>query len=206
MKQHKKVIEKMKLCTACSLHKNRTQVVVGDYGPKQGICFIGEAPGYYEDKQGRPFVGKSGKLLDQMLSSIGYTRKEVSVLNINKCRPPENRKPTTQEMSTCGSLWLGQQLAYLDPKLLITLGSTALEYFINGKKITKVRGKIQFRDGKTPILPLFHPAYVLRGGQTREDYQHDFKELHLIIDKLDNDELLLPQSKSGDQSTLDDFF
>lgn len=205
MDQHQQVIEKMKSCTACVLHKNRTQVVVGDYGPKQGICFIGEAPGYNEDKQGRPFVGKSGKLLDQKLETIGYSRDDVSVLNINKCRPPNNRKPTNQEMQTCGHLWLNQQLKYLNPKLVVTLGSTALEYFINGKKITKVRGKLQLRTDKPPIFPLFHPAYVLRGGLTRAKYKEDFMQLKSVFNKIEQGTIDVIPEETG-QAILDDFF
>jgi len=198
--RHLKVIEKMKNCTGCSLHQNRTQVVVGDYGPKGAVCFIGEAPGYHEDQQGRPFVGKSGQLLDSMLETIGLIREQVSVLNINKCRPPENRKPTSQEMETCGNLWLGTQLNYLEPSLLVTLGSTALEYFLPGLRITKVRAVVQKTTKARAIFPLFHPAYVLRGGQTREAYQQDFALLKSILDDTSS------ITATEQQSTLDDYF
>lgn len=187
----------MVVCTKCQLAENRTQVVVGDYGTLP-ICFIGEGPGYNEDKQGHPFVGRSGKLLDQMLEKIGLTRSQVSILNIVKCRPPENRTPTSEEMRICGSSWLDAQLKYLKPQLIVPLGSTALKYFLPTARITRDNAKLLQGDGFR-IFPLFHPSYILRqGGDGEGKYLRSFEKLRNEIGSVEN-----PQ-ESG--SILDDFF
>ncbi|MHA2504007.1 MAG: uracil-DNA glycosylase, partial [Candidatus Kariarchaeaceae archaeon] len=151
---HLQIIDDMKICQKCVLAQGRTQVVVGDYGPVGGICFVGEAPGAQEDKQGRPFVGQSGKLLDRMLEEVGLSREKVSVLNICKCRPPGNRNPTPEEQRMCGGLWLEKQLKYLKPRMVVTLGSVPLGYFVKGARITRSKGKLI--DGeKFPVFPMF---------------------------------------------------
>lgn len=191
-------------CKGCDLHKSRTQVVPGDYGPKKGVCFIGEGPGQEEDKKGRPFVGRSGQLLDKMLASIGLHRLDVSVLNIVKCRPPNNRTPLPLEMQTCGSLWLNRQLELLNPSLIVTLGSVPLRYFFPKKRITQVKGELLFLPKGIPVYPLFHPAFILRNGTAAlEDYKTDFQNLQLILSvqgKKTNDE-----TKTTSQKSLLDF-
>lgn len=201
----------MKSCTACTLHEGRTQVVVGDYGPKQGICFIGEGPGRQEDEQGRPFVGRSGKLLDKMLHYIDLTRDDVSVLNIVKCRPPNNRNPTEDERETCTDRWLETQLNHLSPQLIVTLGSVALNHFIPRSKITKINATLQFTQSGIPIFPLLHPSYILRGGNTREkQYKNSFDKLNLMMEKLqesaDNIAALAKGGKNAEQKGLDEYF
>ncbi len=194
-------INEMRECTNCELHQTRTQVVVGDYA-KESMCFIGEAPGYYEDKQGRPFVGRSGKLLDSMLEKIGMHRSEVSVLNIIKCRPPSNRTPTKSEMDICGNAWLNTQIKYLRPSLLVTLGSVALRYFFPQAKMTKDKGRVQNTDLGIPLFPIFHPAYILRQGNSMlEEYLSDFKEMQKYIIQTDKG-----TDPNKQQSILDDFF
>ena len=194
----------MKNCQECILHETRTHVVRGDYGPVDGICFVGEAPGFNEDIQGKPFVGRSGDLLNKMLGTIGLTRQDVSVINIIKCRPPGNRTPTKKEMQTCGNLWLDKQLQFLKPKLIVTLGRVALQYFFPGLPMTKNKGKIQFVDSKIPVMPIFHPAYVLRNGHAMDDeYKADFAKIKKFIDNIDEiGSALTPPKKA----TLDDFF
>ncbi len=172
-------------CSRCELSKSRTHSVPGDYGPKNGICFVGEAPGHDEDIQGRPFVGRSGKLLNQMLEKIGLHRDLVSVLNIVKCRPPGNRTPTDTEMKFCGDLWLPAQLNYLKPKIIIPLGSVALRYFFPKARISRDKGKLLFTTDGKPVFPLFHPAYILRNGKKAlEEYLKDFIVLKEILNKL----------------------
>ena len=195
--EHQELIKEMMICTKCQLADNRTQVVVGDYG-KLPICFIGEGPGLNEDKLGHPFVGRSGKLLDQMLDKIGLSRSQVSILNIVKCRPPENRTPTTEEMKICGSSWLDPQLQYLKPRLIVPLGSTALKYFLPKAQITRDNAKLLQGDG-FQIFPLFHPSYILRqGGDGDGNYLKSFEKLRSEMGSLEK------PHESG--SILDDFF
>ena len=204
---HDRIVEFMKACTQCELHKGRTQVVIGDYAPKKGrICFIGEAPGFNEDQQGRPFVGRSGKLLDQMLEAIGMSRDQVSILNINKCRPPNNRTPTNIEMKLCGNLWLKDQLEYLQPYLLVTLGSVALRYFFPKAKMTSSRGNVMITPSGRAVFPMFHPSYILRQGNTMiDDYIADFKAMKKQFIKQKAVELTEPV-ENIEQQNLEDFF
>jgi len=185
--------EKMRNCTLCSLHKNRTQVVPGIVSNSE-ICVIGEAPGREEDRRGEPFVGRSGKLLDDMLFEIGLDRSSVSILNIVKCRPPENRDPTYVEIAQCSSYWLNPQLDIIKPKIVVTLGRVALNYFISSAQITKVAGEPQELPQFT-LLPLFHPAYILRNMGILDTYKDHFKIL----------QSLLGTPRKG-QLNLDEFF
>ncbi len=196
----------MRSCKLCDLHKNRTQVVVGDIGPVNGICFIGEAPGYYEDKQGRPFVGRSGKLLDEMLASIGYSRTDISVLNICKCRPPDNRTPTRAEMRICGKTWLEPQLNYLKPKIIITLGNVPLQYFFPGERITRNIGDTK-KYNNTIIFPIYHPSYILRNGNSMiNEYKKLFERIKKIIDEEKKSKIMHNDNQSEKYSDLDEFF
>lgn len=151
-----------KACAACGLSKSRTHVVFGEGNPDAKLMIVGEGPGEDEDLQGRPFVGRSGQLLDKILESVGIAREGIYVANIVKCRPPQNRVPETLESKTCTSMWLSRQLELVKPQIIIPLGATALEYFAGEKlSITKVRGKF-FEWQGIQIFPMFHPAYLLR--------------------------------------------
>jgi DNA polymerase len=179
--------------------------VVGDYAPTEGsICFIGEAPGYYEDRDGRPFVGRSGKLLDKMLDEIGFSRSDVSVLNIIKCRPPNNRTPSGEEMKTCGQAWLDDQIQYLKPAFLVTLGSVALRYFFPKSKMTQSKGILMNLESGIPLIPLFHPSYILRSGNTLlDEYRSDFMNLNRILKTIGKSKTV---TESKSQQNLEDFF
>jgi uracil-DNA glycosylase len=152
-------------CRKCSLaDAGRTQVVFGMGDPHADLMFVGEGPGAEEDKQGLPFVGRSGQLLDKvMFEELGITRDKVFIANTVKCRPPGNRDPEPAEIAACWP-WLEQQLALIDPKVVVTLGNFATKLLLDTKEgITKVRGKsYPFRNGV--LIPTFHPAAVLRGG------------------------------------------
>jgi len=205
-------------CKACNLRLSRTHVVPGIYGKKEGICFIGEAPGYYEDLQGEPFVGRSGKLLDKMLSSVGLTRKkEVSILNIVKCRPTNeegrNRTPTDSEMQFCGNRWLYKQLELIQPKLIVALGGIALKFFLPKTSVTKFAGKVIEVKGIKQLFVSYHPAYILRNINLVEEYERHFK---LIVElfanqkeitkiNLRSNETTAKQTRS-EQKSLIDFF
>ncbi|PLV56643.1 type-4 uracil-DNA glycosylase [Thermotoga sp. SG1] len=159
---------RVKKCTACPLYLTRTNVVVGEGSLDTKIVFVGEGPGEEEDKTGRPFVGRAGMLLTELLSEVGIKREDVYICNVVKCRPPNNRTPTTEEMFACGHFLLAQ-IEIINPAVVVALGSTALSFFMDGKKvsITKVRGNpIDWLGGKK-IVPTFHPSYLLR-NRSRE--------------------------------------
>jgi DNA polymerase len=163
-------------CRACPLGSlGRTTVVFGSGNPDSPLMFIGEGPGEQEDLQGQPFVGKSGKLLTQALLQLGVARSEVFITNIVKCRPPNNRKPTPAESKTCKELLLLKQIEIINPRLICTLGSAALEGLLEKSiQITKVRGNIVEYQGKF-ILPTFHPAYILRNQTQLPIFVNDLK-------------------------------
>jgi len=170
------VAEEASTCTKCKLATaGRTQVVFGMGDPNADLMFVGEGPGAEEDKQGLPFVGRSGQLLDKILfEELGLTRDRVYIGNTVKCRPPGNRDPEPDEITACNP-WLEQQLDLIQPKVVVTLGNFATKLLLETKEgITKLRGKsYPFRGGV--LIPTFHPAAVLRGGgepmaQMRADF------------------------------------
>jgi DNA polymerase len=160
----KVVAEQASTCTACGLAATRTQVVFGVGDPAADLLFVGEGPGAEEDRLGEPFVGRSGKLLDQLvLEEMGLTRDGFYIANVVKCRPPDNRDPRPEEIEACHP-WLARQLDLIAPKVVITLGNFATKTLLQTKDgITKVRGKAYpFRGGL--LIPTYHPAAILRGG------------------------------------------
>jgi DNA polymerase len=162
-------------CTACGLADGRTQVVFGSGDADAEVVFVGEGPGAEEDRQGIPFVGRSGQLLDRLIEEeLGTTRAACAVVNIVKCRPPGNRDPKPDEVESCWT-WLDQQLDLIDPRVVITLGNFASKKLLDTDiGITKLRGRVYpFRNGS--LVPTFHPAAALRGGgavlsQMRADF------------------------------------
>jgi len=150
-------------CTKCRLAGGRTQVVYGTGNPDANLMFIGEGPGYYEDKQGEPFVGAAGQLLNQMLEEVGVRRADVYIANVIKCRPPGNRDPMPEEVETC-TPWLREQIALIDPRVIVTLGNFATRFILDKPvSISRVRGQ-RFPLGGRTVIPTFHPAAILRGG------------------------------------------
>jgi len=150
-------------CQQCPLGSmGRTTVVFGKGNPNALIMLIGEAPGKDEDIQGKPFVGRSGKLLNQVLQMVGIQPEDIYITNIVKCRPPENRAPLPIETSICKKLLLHHQIKIIEPKVICTLGATAINYLLEEDlKITKIRGtKLQFKT--VTVIPTYHPAYILR--------------------------------------------
>lgn len=149
-------------CHLCPLANNRTHTVFGEGNPNAILMFIGEGPGEEEDRTGRPFVGKAGKLLTQILQSVKITREEVFIANMVKCRPPGNRNPESQEIDSCFP-YLEAQIAIINPTLIITLGSVPTSYLLNTKEpISKIRGIWQEWRGGKKIFPMFHPSFLLR--------------------------------------------
>jgi len=168
-------------CTACELSFSRTRVVFGAGDKNARIVFVGEAPGLNEDRQGEPFVGAAGRLLTELLGSVGLDRSEVYITNVVKCRPPENRDPTSEEVETCRPFLKGQ-LQIMKPLVVCALGNFAAQSLI-GKKIgiTKLRGKpVQVDDYF--VLPMFHPAAALHRGGLMPELEADFEGLRSFLE------------------------
>ena len=164
-------------CTKCELAKTRNHVIFGEGNVSAKIFIIGEAPGRDEDLQGRPFVGKSGQMLDKILAACGFNREEhVFISNIVKCRPPDNRAPTPQEAGACIP-WLFKQIELVNPKILILLGSTALKYMA-GSDYTISRDRGNWINWKNmPAMPVYHPAALLYNPLLKFDTWEDFKKI-----------------------------
>lgn len=170
----------VKNCTACVLHKTRTQTVFGVGNTSAKLMIIGEAPGFHEDRQGEPFVGRAGQLLNAMLQSIGYQRSDVYIANILKCRPPENRDPLPEEVKSCTG-FLEKQIALIQPTLLLAVGRIAAHYLLNTKTaLTQLRGKIHTFN-HTPLIVTYHPAYLLRNPA---DKKKAFADLQMVCTRL----------------------
>ncbi len=170
------------LCTACGLEKTRTQTVFGVGNRSAELMIIGEAPGFYEDKQGEPFVGKAGQLLNAMLESIHFNRDTVYIANILKCRPPNNRDPSAEEVNSC-TPFLEKQIALIQPKLLLAVGKIAANFLLNTTSpLGQLRNKIHtYGEKKTPLIITYHPAYLLRNpadkGKAFQDLQLTYRTL-----------------------------
>lgn len=176
--------DEVKSCTKCGLHATRKNTVFSRGNPQAAICIVGEAPGEDEDNQGFPFVGRSGKLLDETLTKLGLDPvKDIYVCNIIKCRPPGNRRPTAEEVNTCID-FLEEQLKLVSPKIVVALGSTSIDSLLPGNTlgITKIRGRF-FKYGKAPLMPTYHPSYVLRNGSSGPVYEDFKKDLETAINK-----------------------
>lgn len=162
-------------CTACALAQTRTNAVPGEGPTDARIMLIREAPGQNEDKQGRPFVGAAGRLLDELLPEAGLNRSEVYITNILKCRPPGNRDPLPEEIATCRH-HLEVQIRHLDPELIITLGAFSLHHFFPGETIGKSAGTLRNKDGRF-IYPVMHPAAALRRREFRDRVTQQFRNI-----------------------------
>ncbi|MDQ3986081.1 MAG: uracil-DNA glycosylase [Actinomycetota bacterium] len=151
-------------CTRCGLASGRTQVVWADGNLDADLVFIGEAPGFHEDRQGKPFVGAAGQLLDRLMGEIGLDRTTAAIVNVIKCRPPQNRDPLPEEIESCRP-WLEAQLAHMKPKVIVTLGNFATKFILEQQiGISRARGQRYIRRGAV-VVPTFHPAAALRGGR-----------------------------------------
>lgn len=150
-------------CVKCRLSQGRTQVVYGTGSPNADLMFIGEGPGYHEDKQGEPFVGAAGQLLNRMLEEVGIRREDVYIANVIKCRPPGNRDPLPDEIEAC-TPYLLEQVSLIEPRIIVTLGNFATRFVLDRPaSISRVRGQRFTWRGRT-VIPTFHPAAVLHGG------------------------------------------
>jgi DNA polymerase len=170
-------------CTRCKLAgMGRTQVVFGVGHPNADLMFIGEAPGFHEDKQGEPFVGAAGQLLNRLLEGIGLAREDVYIANVLKSRPPGNRDPEPDEIEAC-TPWLIEQISIIQPRLIMTLGNFATKYVLQTTQgITRMRGTVHSWHGRT-VIPTFHPAAILHGGGEKSPQFQDMREDFALVQR-----------------------
>src|SRR6476660_1974273 len=175
------IAKRVNACRDCALHKGTTQGVPGEGDADAGIMFVGEGPGFYEDKQGRPFVGAAGKFLDQLLASIGLDRKKVFITNIVKHRPPNNRDPQPDEIEAC-SKYLEEQIEVIEPKVIVTLGRHSMQRYFPGESISRVHGQPRRKDGQI-VVPMYHPAAALHQQSLRNVIEADFRKLPEFLER-----------------------
>jgi len=169
-------------CRACALHETRTQTVFGEGSATADVVIVGEAPGQEEDRTGRPFVGRAGKLLDLLLMTAGLPRGDVFICNTLKCRPPQNRNPLPQEVAACSG-FLKQQLEAVSPRVLVAVGKFAAQALLGSdESITRLRGTVHTYQG-TPLVVTYHPAYLLRSPQMTRQAWQDFQLVRRILDE-----------------------
>jgi len=184
------VAAEVKACRKCELGRLRQNPVPGEGSLNAPVMFIGEAPGYWEDVKGRPFVGAAGKLLDEMLSEIGLSRGQVYIANILKCRPPENRDPLPMEVRAC-TPYLDRQIGIIEPRFLVPLGRHSASYILakagfEAGGITELRGKVYEADllgFRVFIIPMYHPAAALYNARYRDQLENDFRLLRLELER-----------------------
>lgn len=191
IEQLEKVREKCISCQKCPLGQTRTNIVFSGGVPNHKLMLIGEAPGYYEDQKGEPFVGKAGQLLDKIFASVGLSRqKDVYICNTLKCRPPDNRDPLPEEKLACKE-YLDAQIEILKPRIILLCGRVAVNSFLNTTQgITKIRGKWYEGPNMSKMMPIFHPSYLLRNdsrekGSPKWLMWQDIQEIKRVYSQMD---------------------
>jgi len=169
------------LCQQCEIARLRNNVVPGEGAEDAEIMFIGEAPGWHEDQQGRPFVGSAGKFLDELLTSINLDRRKVYIANVIKCRPPGNRDPLPTEISNCHG-WLVRQMEIISPKMIVTLGRYSMSMFFEGKTISKIHGTSVKKNGII-YFAMYHPAAALHQQSLRDVLKQDILKIPLLLEQ-----------------------
>ncbi|MGQ9624044.1 MAG: type-4 uracil-DNA glycosylase [Candidatus Bathycorpusculaceae bacterium] len=178
------IANEVAVCRKCPLWKTRKNAVPGEGNPDAHVMFVGEAPGYWEDVKGRPFVGAAGKFLENLLSILGFSREDIFICNVLKCRPPRNREPSPQEIQTC-TPYLDRQIEIIQPKVIVTLGNHSSAYIFSKaglafQSITEAHGKfygISIFGKNVIVFPTFHPAAALYSAKYKEQITNDFKLL-----------------------------
>jgi uracil-DNA glycosylase len=193
----------IRACTKCELHKGRKNAVPGEGPTEAKIMFVGEGPGQNEDKRGRPFVGAAGRLLTELLESIGLSRSDVFITNIVKCRPPNNRAPRKSEVEACNP-YLTAQISLIKPRIVCALGTPAIATLLGEEySATKVHGKATSKDNLT-ILPMYHPAAALYDPSLKEVLASDFMTLKQLLEaKSSLDEPVKNDDQKGRRETLE---
>jgi len=177
------IYEEIALCQECKIARHRNKVVPGEGAEDADILFIGEAPGWHEDQQGRPFVGPAGKYLDELLTLISLDRKQVYIANVIKCRPTDNRDPLPVEIANCRK-WLDRQIELIRPKIIVTLGRYSMARFFPGKSISKIHGTAQKRDN-TLYYAMYHPAAALHQQSLRPTIEADMLKIPSLLAQLE---------------------
>jgi DNA polymerase len=181
------IAAEVRACTRCRLHEGRTNAVPGEGHPSTEVVFVGEGPGFNEDRLGRPFVGRAGELLVRLLASIGWSREDVFITNVVKCRPPENRDPEADEVAACFP-YLRRQLEVLDPALVVTLGRHSMARFMPGTTISRAHGTVRPADpatgvGAAMVFAMYHPAAALRTPAIEEASYADIGRVPAALDE-----------------------
>lgn len=180
-----KIAQEIKSFKDLAIARSATNAVPGEGCPDAQIMFIGEAPGFNEDKQGRPFVGQAGKLLEKMLTEVlNIDRNDVYITNIVKFRPPENRDPLPDEIEAC-RVWLDKQITIIHPQIIVTLGRFSMAKFIPDVTISRVHGQprfVIFQDTRYTVFPMYHPAAALRAGEVMKQFREDFGKLKSLLE------------------------
>jgi DNA polymerase len=178
------IANEVSACTACSLYKGRKLAVPGEGPADAELMFIGEAPGFHENEQGRPFVGAAGKFLEELLATIGLTREQVFIGNVIKCRPPGNRDPQVDEIQSC-TVFLDRQIQAINPKVIITLGRFSMSRYFPNARISTIHGQARWVQSRL-IVPMYHPAAALHQPSLREVVRNDFALLPGYIEQVQN--------------------
>src|SRR5947209_19029705 len=194
------VAAEIRACRACPLHRSARQAVPGDGTGESGLFFLGEAPGYHEDVQGKPFVGAAGQFLDELLAGIGLDRRKVFITNVVRHRPPENRDPLPEEIAAC-HMWLRRHLEVLRPRVIVTLGRHAMYKFFPAESISRIHGKARQHDGLV-IFPIYHPAAALHQPALRQALQADFAALAALLARTVPARVAPLEDPRADQMTL----
>lgn len=181
MSELSELCQQVRDCSKCQLHQGRTKAVPGE-GPENAvIMFIGEAPGFHEDRQGRPFVGAAGQFLNELLGSINVKREEVYITNVVKCRPPGNRDPEQEELDACQP-YIDRQIELIKPRLIITLGRFSMARYFKGVNISRVHGQPK-KVGDFIIYPMFHPAAALHQPKYRSMIEEDMLKIPKLLEE-----------------------
>ncbi len=193
---HSELVQKILGCTDCFLCEERTQAVPGSGLLEAELLFVGEGPGFYEDRSGLPFVGPAGKILDELLESVGLSRKDIYITNVVKCRPPKNRDPYPVEVEACKP-YLDEQIRMVNPRVIVSLGRFALENFFPGAKISRAKGVAREWNGRT-VYPVYHPAAALHNPGLKERLFEDFSRLPKVVsDARQNETRVIEEEKNG---------
>jgi uracil-DNA glycosylase family 4 len=200
MSELSELASEISVCTKCILSKSRTKAVPGEGPENAAIMFVGEGPGFHEDKQGRPFVGAAGQFLEELLAGIGMRREQVFIANVVKCRPPGNRDPLPEEIEAC-RLYLDRQIELINPRVVVTLGRYSMARWFPNAKISAIHGQTRKLEGRL-IVPMFHPAAALHQPSLRRDVEADFRKLPEILAQFDQLEDSEPPPPDAQQLQL----
>jgi DNA polymerase len=206
----REVAGEVRQCTKCDLANSRKNAVPGEGPANASLMFIGEGPGFYENEQGRPFVGQAGKFLDELLESAGLKREKVYITNVVKCRPPGNRDPQDTELAACAT-FLERQIQAIDPLVIVTLGRFSMARYFQTAKISVIHGRSTWVDGRM-IVPMYHPAAGLHQASLRPVIQRDFAQLPKMIENARQQREInashkdTPSSGSAEDATQLSFF